>query len=111
MQQTEGRLARAEASLIAQQNNLEDASTLLHQILGRYVDAQVLKEPVLPVRPAQDLDELIEQALNDHPAMRVASSNIKAAQSEHLRSLRSRYPNVDLRLATADATTPSSSKR
>ena len=100
LQQTEGRLARAEASLIAQQNNLEDASTLLHQILGRYVDAQVLKEPVLPVRPAQNLDELIEQALNDHPAMRVASSNIKAAQSEHLRSLRSRYPNVDLRLAT-----------
>jgi adhesin transport system outer membrane protein len=99
LQQTEGRLARAEASLIAQQNNLEDALTLLHQILGRYVDAEVLREPELPARPAQDLDQLIEQALSDHPAMRVASSNIKAAQAEHLRSLRSRYPNVDLRLA------------
>ena len=100
LQQTEGRLARAEASLIAQQNNLEDALTLLHQILGRYVDAAALREPELPVRPAQDLDQLIELALNEHPAMRVADSNIKAAQSEHLRSLHSRYPNIDLSLAT-----------
>jgi len=100
LQQSEGRLARAEASLIAQQNNLDDASTLLHQILGRYVDAEMLRIPELPARPAGDLDQLIEQALSDHPAMHVASSNIRAAQSEHLRSLRTRYPNVDLRLAT-----------
>jgi len=100
LQQSEGRLARAEASLIAQQNNLDDASTLLHQILGRYVDAEMLRIPELPARPAGDLDQLIEQALRDHPAMHVASSNIRAAQSEHLRSLRTRYPNVDLRLAT-----------
>jgi adhesin transport system outer membrane protein len=100
LQQTEGRLARAEASLIAQQNNLDDASTLMHQILGRYVDADLLRVPELPTRPAEDLDQLIEQALSDHPAMLVASSNIKAAQFEHLRSLRTRYPNVDLRLAT-----------
>lgn len=100
LQQTEGRLARAQASQIAQQNNLEDAATQLHQILGRYVDHQVLKEPDLPVRSRMNLDELIDVALDNHPAMRVASSNIKAAQSGHRRSLGSRYPNVDLRLAT-----------
>ena len=100
LQQTEGRLARAQASLIAQQNNLEDAATRFHQILGRYVDPQSLKEPELPSRPAKSLDELIDQALANHPAMRVASNNIKAAQSEHLRSLRTRYPTIDLRLAT-----------
>ena len=86
--------------LIAQQNNLEDSATQLHQILGRYVDHESLDEPVLPVRSRMNLEELIDVALSDHPAMRVASSNIDAAQSEHLRSLRSRYPNVDLRLAT-----------
>jgi outer membrane protein OmpA-like peptidoglycan-associated protein len=32
--------------------------------------------------------------------MRVAESNVAAAQSNHRRSLRTRYPNVDLRLAT-----------
>ena len=100
LQQTEGRLARAQASLIAQQNNLEDAATQLHQILGRYVDPLALSEPDLPSLPREDLDTLIDQALNDHPAMRVAASNVDAAQSDHRRSLRSRYPNLDLRLAT-----------
>jgi adhesin transport system outer membrane protein len=100
LQQTEGRLARAQASLIAQQNNLEDAATQLHQILGRYVDPQALSEPNLPSLPREDLDTLIDQALSDHPAMQVAASNIEAAQWDHRRSLRSRYPNLDLRLAT-----------
>ena len=100
LQQTEGRLARAQASLIAQQNNLEDAATQLHQILGRYVDPLALSEPNLPSLPREDLDTLIDQALSDHPAMRVAASNIEAAQWDHRRSLRSRYPNLDLRLAT-----------
>ncbi len=100
LQQTEGRLAGAQAGLIAQQNNLADASTQLHQILGRYVDPEFLSEPDLPEMPQKTLDDLIDQALIDHPAMRVAESNIVAAQSDYRRSLRTRYPNVDLRLAT-----------
>jgi adhesin transport system outer membrane protein len=100
LQQTEGRLAGAQSSLIAQQNNLEDAATQLHQILGRYVDANSLLEPDLPSVPAKTLEELTDQALIDHPAMRVADSNIVAAQSDYRRSLKTRYPNVDLRLAT-----------
>lgn len=100
LQQTEGRVARAHASLIAQQNNLQDAATQLHEILGRYVDPEDLLVPVLPPLPPDDLDELIDQALKGHPAMRVAESNIQAAQADYKRSLRSKYPNVDLRLAT-----------
>lgn len=100
LQQTEGRLARAQASQIAQQNNLEDVATQLHQILGRYVDPMALSEPDLPVIPQGDVDLLIDQALAEHPAMRVAASNVEAAQSDHRRSLKTRYPNLDLRLAT-----------
>ena len=100
LQQTEGRLARAQASQIAQQNNLEDAATQLHQILGRYVDPYELSEPDLPAMPRENLDLLIDQALANHPAMRVAKSNIEAAQSDHRRSLKTRYPNLDLRVAT-----------
>ena len=99
LQQTEGRVARAHASSIAQQNNLEDSLTLMHQVLGRYVDARNLEEPVLPDLPPENLDALIDQALLTHPAMLVAKNNIKAAQADHSRSLSSRYPNVDLRLA------------
>jgi len=100
LQQTEGRLAGAQASLIAQQNNLEDAATQLHQILGRYVDLESLSEPDLPAIPQKTLEKLTDKALVDHPAMRVAESNIVAAQSDYRRSLKTRYPNIDLRLAT-----------
>ena len=100
LQQTEGRLARAQASMIAQLNNLEDAATLLHQVLGRYVDPESLSDPELPVAPRDTIDELIDEALYTHPAMQVAENNVAAAQAEHMRSLNSRYPNLDLQLAT-----------
>ena len=100
LQQTEGRLARAQASMIAQQNNLADAATQLHQVLGRYVDPETLSEPELPAVPRHNIDELIDQALSNHPAMLVAANNVAAAQADHLRSLRTRYPNLDLELAT-----------
>jgi adhesin transport system outer membrane protein len=100
LQQTEGRLARAQASMIAQQNNLADSATLLHQILGRYIDPETLSEPELPTQPGGSIDELIDRALIDHPAMHVASNNVAAAQADQLRSLRTNYPNLDIELAT-----------
>ncbi len=100
LQQTEGRLARAQASLVAQQNNLEDAGTRLHQVLGRYVDPFAMSAPALPNLPEAELDALIDQALANHPAMQVAEQNVLSAQADHRRSLRTRYPTVDLRLAT-----------
>ncbi len=100
LQQTEGRVARAHASLIAQQNNLQDALTQLHQILGRYVTPDELTEPTLPVLPPDDLNTLIDQALQSHPAMKVAQKNINASQADYKRSRRTRYPNIDLRLGS-----------
>ncbi|MDJ0882495.1 MAG: TolC family protein, partial [Gammaproteobacteria bacterium] len=79
LQQTEGRLARANASLIAQQNNLQDSVTLLHQLLGRYVDPERMRDPELPALPPEDLNTLIDQALSNHPAMQVAMNNIEAS--------------------------------
>ncbi len=99
LQQTEGRVARAHASLVAQYNNIQDSLTLLHQILGRYIDPTSLVEPDLPDLPLDSLDTLLDQAIVSHPAIQVAQNNIKAAQSDHSRSLSSRYPNLDLRLA------------
>ncbi|MEM7564807.1 MAG: TolC family outer membrane protein [Pseudomonadota bacterium] len=100
LQQTEGRVARAHASLIAQQNNLEDAATQMHQILGRYVSPEQLVDPVVPNLPEGDLDALIDIAIQQHPAIQVAGFNIQAALSDQLRSMKNRYPTIDLRLAT-----------
>lgn len=99
LQQTEGRVARAHASLIAQQNNLQDAESRLHEILGRYVVVSKLKKPRLPVHPGESLDELIDIALQKHPAIRVASYNVKASLADSSRARSANYPKLDLQLA------------
>jgi len=99
LEQTEGRVARAHASLIAQQNNLQDAATEFHQIAGRYVDPSTLVEPELPAQPSFAIEGLITQALENHPALRVAAYNISAAQEDYRRSRSKNQPSIDLRLA------------
>ncbi len=99
LEQTEGRVARAGASLIAQQNNLQDSLTKLHETLGRYVEAEGLVEPTMPSFPELSIEELIDQALAQHPALKVASYNIDVALNDKRRSESHLYPKVDLRLA------------
>lgn len=99
LQQTEGRVARAHASLIAQQGNLQDSATKLHEVLGRYVQASKLKIPKPPALPKLSLDKLIDAALEKHPAIKVANYNVEAALADSSRAKNSHYPKLDLRLA------------
>ena len=99
LQQTEGRLARAHAGFIAQQNNLQDSVTKLHNLLGRYVQPSELTIPKAPEYPKLPLDELIDQALKMHPAIKVAHYNIQSALADSKRAKRNNYPKLDLRLA------------
>ena len=99
LEQTEGRVARAHASLIAQQNNMQDAATRLHEILGRYLELSKTKEPKLPEHPGVTLDKAIDLALLQHPAVKVAGYNVQAALSDSSRAKSNNYPKMDLRLA------------
>ena len=99
LQQTEGRVAGAHASLIAQQNNLQDAESRLHEFLGRYVVASRLESPEMPELPGQALDELIDIALQKHPAIKVANYNVNATLADASRARSNNYPKLDLQLA------------
>jgi len=97
LQQTEGRLARAHAGLIAQQNNLEDALTQLHTLLGRYLSPEELLDPAaLDGYQATDLDTLVDAALKTHPAIESARSNIEAARFDYKRAKSTDLPSLDL---------------
>lgn len=96
VEQTEGRLARAKASLIAQQNNLEDALTELHTLLGRYLDPSELSDPTLPPWPPDSVETLINRSLISHPAIQSAQKNVEAARYEYKRNRRTNFPNLDL---------------
>lgn len=99
LEQTQGRLAKARAGLVAQKNNLQDALTEAHQLLGRYLEPGMLGEPAMPAHPGVELDAYIEQALAAHPALKVAHYNIDAARHDRNRSKSKYYPQLDLRLA------------
>ncbi len=98
IEQTEGRLASAKANLVSQQNNLQDALTQFHKVLGRYADPGGLDDPRVPAMPAGTLEELIDQSLSAHPALESAQKNIEAAHFDYRRSQRNDLPQLDLQL-------------
>ncbi|TNC79544.1 MAG: hypothetical protein C9356_18605 [Oleiphilus sp.] len=99
LEQTEGRVARAFASMLAQYNNLEDALTRLHEILGRYIAVDDFVDPEMPDEIDGALDSLTNRALLEHPALKVSQYNIEAARHNHRRAKKSFYPKLDVRLA------------
>lgn len=99
LEQTEGRVARAFASMLGQYNNLEDSLTQLHEILGRHLDLSEFSEPAMPEEITVSLADLTNTALLNHPALKVAQYNIEGARHNHRRAKSSFYPKVDLRLA------------
>ena len=99
LEQTEGRVARAFASMLAQYNNLEDALTRLHEILGRHIDIADFVVPAMPEALDETLEVLTNRALLDHPALKLSQYNIEAARHNHRRAKKSFYPKVDVRLA------------
>jgi len=52
-----------------------------------------------PAKEIQSLEELIDKALEQHPAIKVASYNVQSALSDSRRARNSNYPRLDLRLA------------
>lgn len=115
VEQTEGRLARARASLVAQQNNLEDALTELHNLAGYYLKPdQLVEQELSPPRADLGLEALIDAALAQHPAIASAKANIEAAQANHRRSKRTDLPSLDLQLRQSignDADGPTGNSR
>jgi outer membrane protein OmpA-like peptidoglycan-associated protein len=58
-----------------------------------------MQNPELPAHPGQSLDDLIDIALEKHPAIRVASFNVQAATADSSRARSNNYPKLDLQLA------------
>ena len=98
VEQTEGRLARVNATLIAQQNNLEDTITRLHLLVGEYHSADELFEVSPLLAWPQDIEAHIETALRVHPALHSALANAQAALFDYERSKSTDYPTIDLQM-------------
>lgn len=99
LEQASGRLAKAKSGLVAQRNNLSDALTEAHHVLGRYLSPDDFSEVAVPAADDRAVDDLIELALSEHPAVRVARNNVEAASHDSQKAKSKFYPKLDLRLS------------
>lgn len=98
LSQISGRLARANANVMSARNNLLDAK-------AQYVKV-VESEPVDLIQPAPDADMLpkdLSSSLNDaqqnHPILKSAANDIRAAENERSSVQSNYYPQVSLELS------------
>ncbi len=97
LSQVGGRLARANANLLAAKNQLHDARAAYFRLVGEAPKGLVMPKPDLTGLP-ENREALIEVAKLEHPTIIAAMSDVKAAQHQ-LDGNRSRfYPNVTLSL-------------
>ena len=98
-EQSTGRLALAEANLVAEQSNLRDAETAYLRVTGVAVNS--LSDPETPLNLIpQVLDEAIQQAINNHPTLKTAESDVESAYAQHDTAKSPFYPRVDFELGS-----------
>ena len=97
--QSNGRLALAKTNLIAEQSNLIDAETIYLRVVG--IAPENLVDPDSPrnLIPAS-LDEAIAQALDNHPTLKSAMSDVESSNAQHDTANSPFFPRVDFELGT-----------
>lgn len=99
MDQSLGRLALAEANLVAEESNLQDAETSYLRIVGMSVNA--LTQPDSPYQQLPDtVDEAVNIAVNNHPTLKMAEYDVESAYAQHATAKAPFYPDVHFELGT-----------
>jgi adhesin transport system outer membrane protein len=102
MDQSLGRLALAQANLVAEESNLRDAETSYIRVVGSQAEELTQPDSPLPLIP-ETLEEAIDIAINNHPTMKLAEYDLESAQAQHATARAPFYPDVHLELgARAD---------
>lgn len=102
MDQSLGRLALAQANLLAEESNLRDQETNYLRIIGEAPEN--LSEPDISLSNLPEtLDEAIARAVDNHPTLKSANADVESAEAQHDTAAAIFYPRVDLEIgATAN---------
>jgi len=101
LNQADGRLALARATIIAEDGNLEDAKTSYRQVVG--IAPKGLSKPRAPQDAAlpSTEEEAIAIAIENHPTLKSANADIAAARAQHETSKSTNYPQIDIVLSAS----------
>ncbi|MCU7996430.1 TolC family outer membrane protein [Shewanella glacialipiscicola] len=97
LSQITGRLARANANVISARNNLLDAKAQYIKIVETAPTDLILPVPDADMLP-KDLSSGITTAQENHPILKSAANDIRAAENERSSVQASYYPQVSLEL-------------
>jgi len=95
MFQIQTRYTLAQTDLITQKQNLTEALTKLHKLLGRFVDKDKLNLPTEEFDIPQSLDEATLKALNNSPSIKIANLNVDIKKYAYKKIKKANYPTLD----------------
>ncbi len=93
-QQSSGRLALAESNVKSEEGNLYDAETAFQRVIG-ILPKQLEPAPDPIDNIPENLDFAIEEAIDNHPILKSANSDIESAFAQHKTAASPYYPRVD----------------
>jgi len=93
------KLSLSYVNTLTQDNNYNDAASLLHTLMGRYVDVKTLQKPsinasLLP----RTLEEAMEEAVQKNASVMVGKSEVESAKESVDVERSTYYPKVDAEL-------------
>lgn len=96
LDQVSGRLALANANVIAAQSVHDDALIIYMRVVGE-MPSGMLSKPAKPMNavPATR-EEAVEQAIAAHPTLKSAMADVEAAQAQHRAAKNTFYPHFNL---------------
>ncbi|WKE65126.1 TolC family outer membrane protein [Gallaecimonas kandeliae] len=101
LSQIAGRLARAQANVMAAQNNYDDAVANYIREVNAQPENLVIPVPDADMLP-KTLDEGLEMAKTKHPLLESSQYDVSAAQAERRGAKSNYYPNFYLEVSQSD---------
>lgn len=98
MLNSESRVALARANVISQQQNLKQAVVKFHKQLGRFAAPDKFLDPSKTYEFAGNVDDVVELAFNNYPALNVAKYNVLTKKFAMKRTQALYYPTLDAEL-------------
>lgn len=95
LDQIAARLALAKSNTVAGENNLREAVSHFHGVVGYLPEVSTLVLPEITGAP-ENLEAALEKAYKDHPELQVADADIAAAEAQHKTGKGAYFPQITL---------------
>ncbi len=95
MLQVQTRYTLVKSNLLTQKNNLDTELIKFHKFLGRFMDRKEFIKPKNSFKIPTNIDKATKEALDVHPAIKVANFNVEARKFAYKKQKKGYYPNVN----------------